>query len=135
MSKISIEQFAILADSAPTETSRVKLETQVEFKIAEDNRLVAAIIQFIFMNGLSPFMKLDVSCSFSIKPEDWEKMTQQDGRIILPKGFLCHMAMHTVGTARGILHCKTESTPFNSYIIPPINIEQIILDDIVIPAR
>jgi len=40
--------------------------------------------------------------------------------------------MHTVGTARGVLHSKTESTPFNGLIIPPINVEQIIQEDIVV---
>jgi hypothetical protein len=41
--------------------------------------------------------------------------------------------MHTVGTIRGILHCKTEGTPFNALILPPINVSEMVTGDLELP--
>lgn len=49
--------------------------------------------------------------------------------LTVPKGFLCHLAMLTVGTSRGILHAKTEGTCFNKYVLPVINVTEIIKGD------
>ncbi len=49
--------------------------------------------------------------------------------LIVPKGLLCHLAMLTVGTSRGILHAKTEGTCFNKYVLPTINVTEIIKED------
>ena len=40
--------------------------------------------------------------------------------------------MIAVGTARGILHAKTEATKFNQFLIPPINVVELIKDDIIL---
>lgn len=49
--------------------------------------------------------------------------------LVIPKGFLRHLAMLTVGTSRGILHAKTEGTCFNKYVLPTINVTLIIKED------
>lgn len=74
-------------------------------------------------------------CAFKISEDDWAEMAREDGRTTLPKGFLCHIAMHTVGTVRGILHVKTENTPFNRYILPVIDVEQTIDEDIIVDVK
>ncbi len=37
--------------------------------------------------------------------------------------------MLCVGTARGILHAKTEGTAFNDFILPAINVEELVEED------
>jgi hypothetical protein len=54
----------------------------------------------------------------------------KEGKITFPQNFVCHMAMLTVGTSRGILHSKTENTIFNSYILPTTNVKEIISSDV-----
>lgn len=132
MDRISIEQFAILTESIPT--NEINLGTQIDFKWSIEKKKIASVAKFVFVSSEVPILKLDVLCSFKIEESDWDRQKGENGSITLPKGFLCHIAMHTVGTARGILHCKTESTPFNCFIIPPINLEQIIQEDIVAPV-
>jgi hypothetical protein len=39
------------------------------------------------------------------------------------------MGMITVGTCRGILHAKTENTKFNQFLIPTINVAELIKED------
>ena len=50
-------------------------------------------------------------------------------KLTVQKGFLQHMAVLTVGTTRGILHAKTENTPFNRYHLPTINLKDMINQD------
>jgi hypothetical protein len=52
--------------------------------------------------------------------------------IILPKGFVRHLAVLTVGTVRGILHTKTEGTDSNKFVLPTINVADMISDDAVL---
>jgi hypothetical protein len=39
--------------------------------------------------------------------------------------------MLTVGTARGVLHAKTENTKYNRYVLPTINVASMIKNDAV----
>ncbi|MFI3240859.1 MAG: hypothetical protein R3Y22_09820, partial [Bacteroidales bacterium] len=73
-------------------------------------------------------------CVYAIKPADWEKLKQGD-TMIIDKGFLSYLAMQTIGTARGILHAKTEDTAFNIYIIPPINTQDVIKNNLKIELK
>lgn len=132
MNKIVVEQFAILSDNPPIGESQINFSTRLTFKADASNKVLACESKFVFEEDGKPFMKLDVQCNFSIEENDWNELTTEDQVTVIPKGFLCHIAMHTIGTARGVLHVKTESTPFNIYIIPPINVEEIVKDDYVV---
>jgi hypothetical protein len=37
--------------------------------------------------------------------------------------------MITVGTARGVLHAKTEGTTLNKFFIPTVNVVEMVTDD------
>ncbi|MPN63841.1 hypothetical protein SDC9_211608 [bioreactor metagenome] len=55
--------------------------------------------------------------------------------LLVPKNFMQHLAVITIGTARGILHAKTENTPFNQYVLPTINVSEMIKDDVTFEFR
>ena len=56
-------------------------------------------------------------------------LDQKLKKLTVPKKLLQPITMLTVGTSRGILHAKTENTPFNQFHIPLINIEELIKED------
>lgn len=39
--------------------------------------------------------------------------------------------MLTIGTTRGVLHSKTENTPFNSFLLPTLNVMELVKKDVV----
>ncbi len=49
--------------------------------------------------------------------------------MVVSKGFLAHLAMITTGTARGVLFAKTEATQFSKFIIPTLNVAEMIKED------
>ena len=126
---IHLDQFAILADKTPANAMEMKVG--VNFKYADEGRKIACSAKFDFVHEQKALMVLAVNCEFEIQEEDFRKL-RADKKTIINKNLLEFFTVHTIGTARGILFCKTESTPFNSVIIPPINVSEIIKNDMVI---
>lgn len=134
MSKISVGQFAILKETAPLPDANVTMETNLYFKAATNVERLASDVKFSFMEDKVPFLLIEVSCEFDIHPDDWKTMLDGDN-IIIPKETLENLAVHTIGTTRGVLYCKTEGTDFNKYMIPPINVSAIISGDMTIQIK
>lgn len=129
LKKVSTEQFAIIEDGF-NEKGKIKLNTSLRFAADDTQKFVAVFTSFIFDSETKPFLIIEASCHFSIKDSAWvEMLNSETNTLIVPKGFLCHLAMLTVGTSRGILHAKTEGTCFNKYVLPTINVTEIIKED------
>ncbi len=131
MIRISTVQFAILSKDA---ADGYAIETSAEIKHTPDGSSVAVSMTFSFENNKEKDMILQVLCEFGIHPDDLQAMTSGN-KVTIPKGALEYFLAQTVGTARGILHCKTEGTPFNGIIIPPLNVTTMLDSDMVIELR
>ncbi len=129
MSGITVEQFAILKDNPPQNPDNVRIGSEIGFEGSVERAIIGCKFHMAFEENDEKFMILKIMCSFEINNNSWDKMIQNN-ILTLPKDFLQHIAVHTIGTARGILFCKTESTPFNMYILPPINVERIVNEDL-----
>ena len=132
MFRISTGQFAILSTEAPQ--GDVEISTSMELRHANDGSAVMVHATFTFSEKEKQVMILGTTCEFSIHPEDLQTLTK-DGKVVIPKGTIDYFIAQTVGTARGILHCKTEGTPFNGIIIPSMNVTNMFKDDMVINIK
>ena len=130
MRQIRVNQFAILADDAPSEV--IPVEFGIQFKTDTVGKWIAVAFKAQYMNGSSPLLLLELQCDFQVKPEDWDSLVN-DGKLVFPVEFLRHIALHTVGTARGVFFCKTEGTAFSRFILPPVNLEAMIKQELIIP--
>ena len=125
---IKTEQFAIFEEnySPKKETS---LGTELQFKLDQNNKQIAVFLGFEFLQGKKVFLKIQVSCHFKIEESSWNSLIQEN-KLIVPKGFLAHLAMITAGTSRGVLFAKTEATPFSTFIVPTLNVAEMIKEDV-----
>ena len=57
---------------------------------------------------------------------------KKDKSWIIPVDFLRYMGTIVVGTARGVLHTKTEGTVLNAYVLPPINVMELVKEDLAV---
>lgn len=129
LKKVSTEQFAILEEGF-NEKGKIRLNTSFRFAADDKQRYIAVFASFVFDSDEKPFLIIEASCHFSIKEPAWKEMLVSDSNSLeVPKGFLSHLVMLTVGTTRGILHAKTEGTCFNKYVLPTINVTEIIKSD------
>lgn len=131
MAKITTGQFAILADRPPQENVDGALE--LAFKCAPAAKRVGVDVSWAYESEGEKILILKTTCEFAIRPEDWDNAVK-DGRVVIPKQLLEIFAAQAVGTTRGILYCKTEGTPFNHLIIPPLNVARLIKSDLEVPV-
>lgn len=125
MVRISVPQFAMLAQQMPEE--EISLNTEIEYKYNTETPQLMSTVVFRFQSEPTgqPLLILEVACEFSIHPEDWEKLRKKD-KIELTQPLMEILAVHTIGTSRGILYCKTEGTPLSNLMIPPLNVRKMI---------
>jgi hypothetical protein len=128
--KIVTEQLVV----EPTyfeENKPVKINVGLNFGVDSKQKLLKVLFKNDFVQDERSFITIEAGCIFAIDPESWNFFTgQQSGFILLPKHFAGHLASITAGTARGILHERTDQTPMNRFFIPANNIEEIIQQDV-----
>ena len=110
MARINIDQFAILTDIVPNGSLEVNVTLSLKYSM--DVRRIATSMSFVFGEESERILMLELTCEFEIHEEDW-----------------------TVGTARGILHCKTEGSQFNGIILPPVNVTELVTEDMILPIE
>lgn len=128
LDKINTEQFAIIESSYDDCNEEFGLEASLKFGVNSENSAIISYVKFQFEQNNIPFLIIETSCEFTIDEKFWANFSTKES-IIIPKGFLSHLAMITTGTTRGILHSKTENTKFNEFLLPTINITEMITDD------
>ena len=130
---IVTEQFATFeVENVPNEND---LQSDLQFSINPDVRIIACKMKFQFLHSSQPIVVLTVICNFDIEQESWNKNIIKKKKVTFPKHFLEHLCVITVGTARGILHTKTENTSFNKFIIPTLNVSHLVEKDVVFEIK
>lgn len=119
-------QFAIFENHFDEEAD-VELVTKIETKYDIKNKIIGIFLHSTFEQNKIPFIKIIINCNFKVKDESWEKLLNENHtKISFDKHFLQHLGIITVGTARGVLFAKTENTKFNNFILPTIDLTDMI---------
>lgn len=129
--QIDTEEFAIINDSYSKEDGEIEFLTtiRVGFNNTIGTIIIAPTIQL--KQDDRTFLKLTVKCEFEIGDNALNSFTRVESeKYIIPRNFLLHLGVITIGTVRGILHSKTEGTEFNKFIIPSINLTTMIEEDL-----
>lgn len=129
MKQIETKQFAII-EEAYKDCSSMSLSLDLNFSTNKNDRVVAASVLFKLQTQSATFLIIEVCCFFEIKEDSWKSFSDDKGVVILPKSLLSFLAMHTIGTTRGVLHAKTENTKYNRFILPPINVAELVKEDL-----
>ncbi len=130
LNTIKTEQFAIIEDAYNSKEEDFSIATNLGFGVDVKNLSIISTVKIKFEQKGFPFLIIEVSCTFDVSKDFLEKF-QNKKSIVIPKNFMAHLAMLTVGTTRGILHEKTNKTKFNDFILPTINVVKMIEKDAV----
>ena len=130
---IVTEQFATFEIENLPDTN--ELNSELQFSINPESRVVGCRMKFQFLHENQPFVALTVVCNFDVEESSWNNHVVANKKIILPRHFLEHLCVITVGTSRGILHAKTENTFFNKFIIPTLDVSSLVEKDVVFEIK
>ncbi len=128
LARINTDQFALI-ESAFNNEAPINMNLSLNFGANPEMKLISVKASFKFEHETGPFMIIEAICFFKIDSDDWKSFVKEE-EIIVPKGIITHFSMLAVGTTRGILHSKTEGTNFNGFIIQPVNLTEMITQDI-----
>lgn len=128
---IKTVEFATLKDSFKDGHS-VDIDSSFDFGINQEENALMVLYSVTFRSGESPFIVLKLACNFGVEPEAFKRLADlKQNKVVVPKGFFTHLAVITVGTARGVLHAKLENTNFSQFLLPTIDVSQVLQDDVV----
>ena len=126
--RIETRQFALFPDKLnPAET--VEVQSSYEFAVSDQVNAIRCRSLFHYVQTDQLLLVLEMISYFSIAPEGIAAIKKNG---FVPVDFLRYMGTIAVGTARGIIHAKTEGTTLNAIVLPPINLVDIIKDDLVV---
>ena len=128
--KITTEQFAIIPDAFNKNETNIEMSIGLKFGLDNKKRIIASFIKVQFEQNKKAFIVIEVANHFNIEKNAWDGFDKTEKNIIIPKGFASHLVMLTIGTLRGVLHCKMENTEFNTFILPTINVTEMIKNDV-----
>jgi len=120
-------------DTAYKKTGETNLLSSLGFGLDIDDHTITCKARFSFEKKKDqPFLILEVESFFKIEKNDFgNKVKQEDNTYFVSKELAMHFAVITVGAARGILHAKTEGTRYNEYLLPTINVKQMIPENVI----
>ncbi len=128
ISEIKTTQFAIFPEKVQN-GKEMNVRADFSYGINKPHNSVRCVCKISYLQDEELLMVLEVLCLFEVAPEGVVQI-EKDKKI--PVDFLRYVATIVVGTARGIIHARTENTVLNPYVLPPINLINLIKDDMVI---
>ncbi len=128
--RITTEQFAFI-EEAYNEGVKIGLSTNLNFRLDFEKKIIGVASTVKFLQNSVPFLIIEIRCFFLIHQDSWDAFPRNGEDIIIPKTFVSHLAVLTIGTCRGVLHAKTENTPYNKFLLPTINVNDLIKADLV----
>lgn len=120
-------------DAAYKKSGEVNLFTSLGFGLDINDHTITCKARFTFEKKKDqPFLILEVQALFEVSENDFlSKVKQEDNNYLIAQGLAIHFAVLTVGSARGVLHAKTEGGPYNEYLLPTIDVKEMIPEDII----
>jgi hypothetical protein len=128
--KIITEQFAIFKEAFEKSNNEISFSININFGIEKEEKIIATIVKIQFEQNKSAFLIIEISNHYVMEQNSLNEMLVSANKIIIPKDFAQHLVVITIGTIRGVLHAKTENTEFNQFVIPVIDVSNLIQNDV-----
>lgn len=134
--QITTEQFAVIESAFDAKNNNIELGTGLRFGFNTDKRIITPLLDINLSQNKNPFLLLEIGCHFEIIEEHWNNLFNNETKELkVPKELARYLVMITVGTLRGVLHAKTENTPFNKFYLPTINVNDLVDEDLLVKSN
>jgi hypothetical protein len=128
--KINTDEFAIVTEKYDLEIIAT-MQLGLAFNFVKEETSIGVQAKCVFHQEGTVLIVIAVTCWFKIILEDWDTIYQEDTKqVVLSRINAMHFASLTISTTRGVLHAKTETFPLNNLMIPPVNLNDLIKEDV-----
>lgn len=129
ISRIETIQFALFPDNY-VNGGQVTINTNCGYNVRADMAQVRNTISVNYSQDENLLLVAQLVCYYDIAPEGVE-VIKSEGKI--PVDFLRYMGSISVGAIRGVIHAKTEGSVLNPIVLPPINLDEMVKNDLAFP--
>jgi len=109
----------------------IQVNSGYNFAVNDDAHRVRCESVYKYLQNDVELLDLILVCIFEVESNAFNAL-KNENEITIPVEFMRYMATICVGTARGIIHARTESTPLSNIVLPPINLVEIIKEPLVV---
>ena len=129
---INTKEFAT-NPAALNENDEIGISTSYNYGVNQKSHSIVVALELSFDCDKVPFIILKLAMEFDVRSEEFEAMIdKKKNQIVIPKGFLIHLTALTISCSRGVLHEKLSNTELNTFILPSLNVSEILLEDMII---
>ncbi|MCA4782861.1 hypothetical protein IF125_11455 [Empedobacter stercoris] len=125
----NIEEFATFDNENIKKEEELEMSNGVSIKVNFKEEIIAIIYNLIFNLKNDPIIKLKTRHEFQFSKELWSTF-YQDEKFIIKKEILNQIGDISIGSSRGMLITKLNNTKYQEIIIPYIEINNIIDQEI-----
>lgn len=128
--KGDIEEFAILEENLPENLDNLFVDSGIRAKLNVKDKRIALINTVKYILNDKSLLKIRSVLYFQIEESSWNELIKED-KIVFEKDKIQHLGIITIGATRGMLIAKCMNTPYSKLILPPININKLLNEDII----
>lgn len=133
---IATEQFAIIDSAFDKSNDKMEMENGLRFGFNLENKIISVLSSVSFIQDKGPFLLLEIRCNFEINDKNWDELYNAERKeIVIPVALARHLVVLSIGTLRGVLHAKVENTAFNMFVLPTINVVEMVKEDVIIKTN
>ena len=127
-------QFVTLCNEWPE--GELQVGNQINFSRQRTRRFCVSLLKLENKKNDITQMMLGVETVFEFSRESWSSMYDLNGdQWILPVGLVHHLTDITIGAARGILAVRTDDAGFPRAMLPLVNPQQFMRDNLRFPRN
>lgn len=123
--EIKTNQFALFDSELDPTKVRKSITTEFKYGIKTEEKTLLSIIDILYSYNDSPVLKIQTQAIFKFK-EDAYKSFLKGEEFVMSTEHVRFFTSLLFDSTRGILVCKLESTKFNDFILPVIDLGEII---------
>lgn len=131
IASIGTDEFSAFGLPEVIQDARMGFTCNLQLMVDVDRRQLGIQLHNHFEVNDEPVIRLIAHVIFEFEETSWTTMLTES-KVTIKKALARHLTVITVGTVRGVLHAKTEGTPHSRFILPLVNVEEMVVKDLVV---
>lgn len=109
----------------------VSIKNNIDFALNREERILKCVNDIIFLQGDTTILTMQFCTYVEIHPESIAQLSSKD-KIVIPPSFLAQCASFGHGAIRGVMYLKTQNTPLDGIIMPPVEYQKVFKEPFIV---
>lgn len=123
--EIKTNQFAIFDNDSEKKGKTLSISTSFAYGVDAEEKKFANIIDITYNIEKSPIIKIQTQIIFKFTDRSFDSFIH-DNKFLMQQDKVRHFTELLIGATRGILATELKDTVYKKYILPEINLEEVI---------